>query len=337
MTQTCRIVIDQTLERSGGALDQSNWVSRRLYWSETGAKNWLAVVNEATYPLRDPNKFNLRDNYLAALSNHRFRTLVSLGPGDSRLDLELLHALHRSPAATGTGQLMYIPVDISRRLLEEAIVHVQGEAAIPVGICCDFEDGVGFLANILKVHAQRPVVFALLGGTLGNLDNGEERFFEGMRAQLQHGDAFLLDLPLAGPAWTVAEEPRLKAEAYTPVFHRFLVEGAFANRAGTEPTREAELRDSFAEWASFTHEQDAITRAEVIIISDQRTGRRLLMFRRYHWEPMLRWLEGRGFVIEFARSSIVSEQDRFGMGVALLTTRTTETRSRSIRRKLSKE
>ena len=323
MTQTCPIVTDEALEPPRGSVAHSTWVGRRLYSSVAGAMNWLAVVNERTYPLRDPNTFGRRDNLVAALSNRRTRTLVSLGPGDGRPDLELLRALRSSSAPTEAGELKYIPVDISRRLLEETIAKVQTEAAIPVGVCCDFEDGMSFLVRTLKFHAERPALFALLGGTVGNLDRGEELFFIGMHGLLHSDDAFLIDFPLAGPAWSVGAEPRLKVEAYTPIFRRFLAEGAcLADSTEASPVRPiaaAQLQYSFADWASFLHEQDATTGAEVLTVADRRTGRRVLVFRRYHWERLLSWLKRRGFVIEFARSSIISEQDQFGMAVVLLT------------------
>lgn len=319
MIQKSCIITDEILK---GPICQSNWVSRRLYWGETGAKNWLAVVNEPNYPLRDPSKSSLHSNYLAALSGCAARTLVSLGPGDGRFDLALLRALREHSAPT-EGRLNYIPVDLSRRLLEEAIANVQAEAVVPLGMCCDFENAAGFLADALEAHSERPVLFALLGGTVGNLDNGEEHFFNGMRGLLHCGDSFLIDFPLAGPGWSVASEPRLKVEAYTPVFRQFLSEGAFlADAPEGDRGREAaveRLQASFDDWVTFAHGQDAATGAEVITVGDRRAGRRVLVFRRYHWEPLLSWLEGRGFTIEFSRSSIVSEQDGFGMGVVVLT------------------
>lgn len=318
MTATCVIITDPALEAPEVPLPQSGWVSRRLYWGEAGAENWLAVVNEPNYPLRDRRKFGLLGNSIAALASHPARTLVSLGSGDGRPDLELLRALGCS-SHSAAGALKYIPVDISLPLLKHSITNVQAAAAVPVGICCDFEDGMDFLGRTLEVYAERPVVFALLGGTVGNLDNGDELFFNGMRRLLSDGDALLIDVPLAGPAWNEVEEPRLKAEQYSPTFRRFLAEGAgLADRAKTDQAA-AQVQDAFDNWASFRHEQDATTRAEVITISGRKTGHRVLMFRRYHWEPLLRWLEGLGYVIKFARSSIVFEQDRFGMGVVLLT------------------
>lgn len=311
------IATDSAIEPPQGSPSHPGWISRRLYWGKAGAENWLAVVNEPNYPLRDPCKFGLLDNCLAALSGRALRTVVSLGPGDGRLDLELLRALRR-PGLAAAEALKYIPVDTSRPLLEHAIATVQGEATVPVGICCDFEDGMAFLSRTVAAHAERPVVFAMLGGTMGNLDNGDEPFFSGMRRLLSQGDAFLIDVPLAGPAWKDADEPRLKMEAYSPTFRRFLAEGA-SSVGQTGGGDQASPNDYFAEWASFSHVLDTGAGAEVITVSDRRSGRPVVIFRRYRWEPFLRWLEGRGFVIEFARSSIVSEQDRFGMGVVLLT------------------
>ena len=105
--------------------------------------------------------------------------------------------------------MRYIPVEISQEMLERATGNLQPHARIPVGVLCDFEDDQEFLRQQLAVHASKPVLFSLLGGTVGNLDGGEAAFFSGFRNIMTNGDAFLLDLPLAGPSWTVDGEPRL--------------------------------------------------------------------------------------------------------------------------------
>jgi hypothetical protein len=70
---------------------------------------------------------------------------------------------------------------------------------------------------------------------------------------------------------------------------------------------------------AFEHRPDDATGAETIAVSDRLSGRRLLMFRRYRWGPILDWFGRQGFRVAFARSSLSSESDRFGMGVVLLT------------------
>ncbi|MGH7170422.1 MAG: L-histidine N(alpha)-methyltransferase [Gemmataceae bacterium] len=286
------------------------WVSRVLYFGETGARYWLSVIREPTYPLRDPSYYNLGANRLTAVKDRHTTTFVSLGSGDGLNDLELV----RSLSGPWPGKLRYIPVDISLPLLREVIANLQPHVKVPVGILCDFEDGRDFLADTLRRYIRPPALFALLGGTIGNLDAGEQRFFVWMRSLLGVNDAFLLDLPLAGPGWTPDDEPRLKPQAYTSAFRRFLAEAMDRN----DPGGAVVAFDKRVE-LSLTH--DAEIGAEVILVADRFSRRPLLTFRRYRWEPMLNWFRSQGFAVEFARSSITSDQDKFGMGVVLLTAR----------------
>ena len=294
----------------GTAPPPDGWVSRALYAGEAGARNWLGVVREPTYALRDPKSYNLEANRLAAVWGRHPATFVSLGPGDGLNELELVRAL----SGPGLGKLRYIPVDISLPLLREAIANLRPHVEVPVGICCDFEDGREFLADTLRRRGQPPTLFALLGGTVGNLDAGEERFFAWIRSLLGAGDGFLLDLPLAGPHWTPADEPRLKPEAYTSAFRRFLGEAMDRNDCpGAAAVFEQRVE------LSLTH--DAATGAEVILVADRARRRAVLIFRRYRWEPVLSWFRSQSFAVEFARSSITSDQDKFGMGVVFLVAR----------------
>src|SRR5262249_18434534 len=154
----------------------------------------------------------------------------------------------------------------------------------------DFEDGQDFLADTLRRYTRSPILFALLGGTVGNLDAGERRFFAWVRSLLGTGDAFLLDLPLAGPGWTPADEPRLKPEGYTSAFRRFL--GHAINR--NDP-RDA---TAFEQWVELSLSHDAEIGAEVILVTDRFSRRAVLTFRRYRWEPMLSWFQSQGFTVE---------------------------------------
>ncbi len=306
------IVTDESVERidRGVAPPPDGWVSRALYVGEAGARNWLGVVHEPTYALRDPNCYNLGANRLAAVRGRHPATFVSFGPGDGLNELELIQTL----SGPGPGKLRYIPVDISLPLLRKAIANLRPHVEVPVGILCDFEDGRDFLAGTLRRYGHPPTLFALLGGTVGNLDTGEQRFFAGVRSLLGAGDGFLLDIPLAGPDWTPADEPRLKPEAYTSAFRRFLCEAIDRNDCdGAAAVFEQRVELSLT--------RDAATDAHVILVADRFRRRAVLTFRRYRWEPLLSWFRSQGFAVEFARSSITSDRDKFGMGVVMLATR----------------
>jgi hypothetical protein len=304
------IVADEgvTAVDRGSLPPPADWVSRALYVGEAGARNWLGVVREPTYPLRDPSCYGLRANRLAAVQGRPIATFVSLGPGDGANDLALVQDL----SASGAGRLQYLPVEISLPLLREAIANLRPHAEVPVGILCDFEGGRDFLAATLRRHARPPTLLALLGGTVGNLDAGEARFFAWARSLLGAADAFLLDFPLAGPGWMPADEPRLKPEGYTGAFRRFLGEAMDRD----DPGGAAAAFEQRVE-LSLTH--DAETGAEVITVADRPSRRAVLTFRRYRWEPVLGWLRARGFAVEFARAWFAPGQDKFGMGVVLLT------------------
>src|SRR5262249_51549183 len=118
--------------------------------------------------------------------------------------------------------LRYIPIDISRGLLDAASRKLKGNAEIPVAILGDFEGGTRFLSVALNEYATHPILFSLLGGTIGNLDRGETSFFKNVLDLMRPPDHFLLDLPLAGAAWSEKTEPRLDKARYSEAFRSFL-------------------------------------------------------------------------------------------------------------------
>lgn len=308
------IIADEEVERVnlGRASAPADWYSRCLYIGEEGAQHWLDVLNEATYALHGRDSYGLRANRLTAIERASAGTLVSLGPGDGEHDVDLVKALKlRSP------ELAYIPVEICSGLLERAIRNLKDHVDIPVGILGDFERGPTFLREALDKFARRPILFSLVGGTIGNLDVGEPRFFAGMRELIQTGDSFLLDVPLAGPAWSVHDDPRLDKLKYTPCFKRFLA-GGLAHRV---PELKARADPNwFDERIECVFSEDgAITGTKVITVRDRPTGVVVLRFLRYDWESIGHWFEAEGFDVAAAMCSLSSPADKFGMGVILLT------------------
>jgi hypothetical protein len=317
MSHAVEFIIDDRVARidQGQTPLPADWASRSVYRGKTGAKNWLAVVEEPGYPLRHPDKLGLWEKRRDAVRGLNVRTLVSLGPGDAVSDRELLAVISgESRDGSAASGIKYIPVDISRVLLETAIATMQQQYRVPAAIQCDFEEGQQFLGKALDQWAGPPRLFALLGGTLGNLDRGESRFFEGLRGIMHADDAFLVDIPLAGAAWTPEKDPRLKPEGYTPVFRRFLGAALAPRNSATNPPPGCLFENQVA----FSLQHDDDTGAEVITVSDCLDGHPMLRFRRYHWQPVLQWFEERRFAVQFSWCSLVSEHESFGMGVVLL-------------------
>jgi hypothetical protein len=160
----------------------------------------------------------------------------------------------------------------------------------------------------------------MLGGTIGNLDCREETFFSAFSTIITPQDAFLVDVPLAGPGWTPADEPRLQLDGYTPAFRRFILDG-LARIEGApvqHPKEPGRFAQQFDQKIELCHRQDPRTGAEAIAVVEKRTARILLTFRRYRWERIRTWLEEQGFTIDFSACSLRSAQDRFGMGIVLI-------------------
>lgn len=224
-------------------------------------------------------------------------TLVSLGPGDGLDDLELVTALK-----TRQPDLHYIPVDISSGLLALTLTNLKSHVDVPVGILCDFEANQDFLAQVLDQYAQAPILFSLQGGTLGNLDLGEALFLARFKQLLQPGNHLLLDIPLAGSSWTAEEEP--------------LLDGRFAQ--GNPPPEGENQSREFETRLECSLEDDDQIGAQIITIIEQLSERTILKFKRYEWPSLLRWLPAHGLTIKFAKCSLSSERERFGMGVLLL-------------------
>lgn len=294
------------LNDPGGIL-HNDWSARALYVGESGAQNWLRVVREPNYPLRDPSLYDLRANRLSALQGLDVNTFVSLGPGDGHNEVELVQTL----ASQSREKLLYVPVDISLPLLKQAITLLSGHAAVPIAIHADFEESGEFLAHILAQYTRPPVLFGLLGGTLGNLDRGEQHLLTWLRSQLQAEDRILIDLPLAGSGWAPSDEPRLRPAGYSPAFRRFLAEAMRPHDPEAAVT-------AFEERVELSLSPDPTTGAQTIAVSDRLSGGKLLTFRRYCWELVLRWFESQRLSVRFARCSIKSPEEKFGMGVVLL-------------------
>lgn len=294
----------------GGEPAPPDWESRSLYIGEDGAGRWLGLLHEPSYTLHGHDAYRLREHRLAAVAERGFRTLVSLGPGDGGHDRELVRALRgREPG------LSYIPVEIGRGLLATAVRTLRDEVAIPVAVLADFERDRATLGEALERFAARPALFSLLGGTLGNLDRGEPGFFDGMRAVMRPGDAFLLDVPLAGPGWTPRDDPRLDPSRYTNGFRNFLRGGLEVRGLAAGPA------DGWFERrvACRLDRDETIPGTRVISVRDAPSGRVLLRFRRYDWDAIRTWLRGRGFSLAFVASSLGSPGETFGMGVIVLT------------------
>ncbi len=309
-----KLVFDKVVTKAENEKNiPANWASRVLYLGDKGANNWLCVVNEPNYPLRGEDHFDLHKNRNDAIRGMTPKTLVSLGPGDGRDDIEIIGVFSSSES-----QIQYIPVDISIELLKLTIANMSPYVDIPIGVQGDFEGGQEFIYKVLSKHAHPPILFSILGGTIGNLDYDEPHFFAGFKKLLSDDNYLLFDVPLAGPSWNEEHEPRLNIETYSEGFRRFL-SGAVYQWNSTSIHQD--LNQDFEKRIGVSLDCDNQLKTKTIKIFDKHKSRIILKLRRYDWDSLLRWLQEFGFKILFARSSISSDKDKFGMGVVFLANR----------------
>ncbi len=287
----------------------ANWYQRDLYFGIEGARGWLAAVEEQSYAPRG-QELALRHQQIAALEQVAVRTFVSFGPGDAETDQEIAISLrNREP------WLQYIPIDISDGLLQRAVKVLGDQVRVPVGILGDFEDRLNFIALMIRNHGVHPILFALLGNTLGNLDKYERSFIDTLATTIMgKGDYLLLDVSLAGAEWSADLDRRCKHDTYGPGHRRFIATGV-ARRSGASIES---VVLNFGERIRFeVGGISDIPKTRSINFVDTVSGRRVSTIRRYDWPSLVSWLESRKQFQIIFKSSIFPD-DIIGDGVILL-------------------
>jgi len=143
------------------------------------------------YPTRAEREL-LVDQVVGWLETHDPSTLVELGAGSARKTRILLNAMHAKDSSA-----CYVPVDVAGEFIEATAVELRAEyPSLEVHpVVQDIANPLHFAADL-----RRPVLFALIGSTIGNFERdaavgmlanvrramaGEDRFLLG--ADLQPG------------------------------------------------------------------------------------------------------------------------------------------------------
>lgn len=117
-------------------------------------------------------------------------TLAELGSGSSTKTRLLIEALLHAH-----GRLRYVPVDISRTMLEESALELlEDYDSLEIrAIASEYEEGL----RHVRSHSDRPKLLVWLGSSIGNLTPGEsEHFLRAARATLRAGDRMLIGIDL---------------------------------------------------------------------------------------------------------------------------------------------
>jgi hypothetical protein len=170
----------------------AGWGQRGLYVGLDGARSWIHVSQHPDYDIAEDKLRPKLQDVLADVE--ALGSVISLGPGDGRVDVMLMSGL---VASRGPGT-SYVPIDISEGLLLATMKRFRKkhrDIRMPFGILGDFEYGWDHFRNLLAGE-QHPRLYSILGNTVANVDSGLERFFPDFWAGVAPGDYVLFDVLL---------------------------------------------------------------------------------------------------------------------------------------------
>ena len=171
---------------------RGSWGQRALYVGVDGARSWLAVSLHPEYDIAEGKLRPALEKIIEHLG--RVGSLISLGPGDGKVDSALMASL---VATKGKGTA-YVPIDISEGLLLVTMKRLKNELAdvrMPFGILGDFEYGWDDFGHLIESE-KHPRLFSILGNTVSNFDHGLEAFFPKIWGSVAEGDYVLFDILL---------------------------------------------------------------------------------------------------------------------------------------------
>jgi dimethylhistidine N-methyltransferase len=163
----------------------------RFLYDERGSLLFEDICDLPEYYLTRAEHQLLRDNADAIVSQLPSPvTLAELGSGSSTKTRLLIEALLRRQR-----RLRYVPVDISRSILEESAESLlEDYDALEIhAIAGEYEEGLHYV----RKETREPKVIAWLGSNVGNFDRAAaSRFLRGIREALSMEDRLLVGIDL---------------------------------------------------------------------------------------------------------------------------------------------
>ncbi len=277
----------------------SGWYSRALYIGSRGANAWAAVEDDQAYS--GNQDFAMVRGLIEKLAKTHnitnFDCIVSFGPGLGHLDRAVL------PTLRGTQMVQYIPVDINDYLAVHAAEEVDRASQkthIPFCIVADFEDEMSIVADIIKEHTSPGRVFMMLGGTFGNLEQGEAAFLHGLYDCMQTEDVAILDVFTAAGGYQISSDPYCDIKALPDSVKRFLA-GGVERRCG-HPI--SDVMNSIASHIEFRvgHVTSHILKTASFEFCCKPDMHPLIYVRRYDFKAFKEHLTHHGFSVIAAES-----------------------------------
>lgn len=179
-------MLDEVVE---GLSRPQKQLSPKFFYDRRGSELFEEITRQPEYyPTRTERRL-LRTHMVEWLSTLRPRSLVELGAGAAEKTTAILDAMHREVESP-----VYVPIDISGEFLDRVAAELR--SAYPDAevrpIVADMTKGFH-----LPDDLPGPVLFALLGGTIGNFpaSEGVQQLLR-IRAAMGRRDRFLLGCDL---------------------------------------------------------------------------------------------------------------------------------------------
>lgn len=195
----------QQLCGSGGDIEQTH-----VYMDHKSALDWIALCNEPHYTatFRDILPLGPAAQRLREVAGKVDLDVIALGPGDGKNDVRLVQYLLDTKEQPS---IRFYLLDASQPLLCRAFKHavdtLDGQRGVFV---CGIQGNFHHLARYTQLHysparSHRRRVYAVLGGTIGSLEN-EPQFFRSALSAAMPGDFLLMDVALTRASADQPEE-----------------------------------------------------------------------------------------------------------------------------------
>ncbi len=174
--------------RRGMAKPQKE-LSSKYFYDTRGSELFEDITRLPEYYLTGTERALLADQVAPWVAQSRPATLVELGAGSARKTRVLLDAMR-----PGAARTCYVPVDVASDFIHATARELRDEyEELDVRpVVQDISHPLEFVEGL-----ERPVLFALLGSTIGNFDGDAAiAMLSNIRQAMDDGDCFLMGADL---------------------------------------------------------------------------------------------------------------------------------------------
>jgi hypothetical protein len=179
---------------------------------------------------------------------------------------------------------------------------------------CDFEERAAFIRKRLRGRVQGPVLFSLLGNTLGNVDRYETTFMRQLQRLLEREDYLLLEVAILTPEWRLENDIRYDLSRHNTVTRRFYSQGLSLHTGEGLQS----IVNVYEQRINVRAGHSDVPGAVSVDYVDRRTDRLIASLRRYDWNKFLAWLENFDFTVISQPQNLAFEEGGIGIGAVLL-------------------